>query len=64
MVVVLPNKFPGLSRIEFPADDDVHLTRVPNGHWVAVPLKDGGVKSGFARRLIVTNASTVTSLWH
>ena len=44
MVVVLPKKFPCLSRIAFPACDDGHLTRVPNGQWVADPLK-GGVSS-------------------
>ena len=44
MVVVLPKKFPCLSRMAFPADDDGHLTRVPNGQWVADPLK-GGVSS-------------------
>ena len=44
MVVVLPKKFPCLSRIAFTADDDGHLTRVPNGQWVAVPLK-GSVSS-------------------
>ena len=44
MVVVLPKKFPCLSRIAFTAGDDGHLTRVPNGQWVADPWK-GGVSS-------------------
>ena len=41
MVVVPPKKFPCLSRIAFTADDDGHLTRVPNGQWEADSLKRG-----------------------
>ena len=41
MVVVLPKKFPCLSRIAFTAGDDGHLKRVPNGQWVADPWQGG-----------------------
>ena len=41
---MLPRKYPSLSSVAYPADDDGHLTRVSNGQLVADPRK-GGVSS-------------------